>query len=75
MRRTLTLFVLATVLSGCSTLYSALPSRSLIGSGSGMTVEEYAIGRLPGRAAHKACPKAARSATHQAKPSGKSCAR
>ena len=75
MRRTLTLVVLATILSGCSTLYSSLPSRSALGAASGMTVEQYAIGRLPGRPSRTVCSKPAHSPAIQAKTTGKNCTR
>ncbi len=75
MRRSLTLLVLAATLSGCSTLYSSLPSRSALGAASGMTVEQYAIGRLSGRVSRAACPKPAHAPSHQGKPAGKNCAR
>jgi hypothetical protein len=75
MRRSLTLLVLATLLSGCSTLYSSLPNRSAIGAASGMTVEQYAIGRLPGSVSRAACPKPAHTPAHQAKTTRRNCAR
>jgi hypothetical protein len=74
MRRSLTLLVLATLLSGCSTLYSSLPNRSAVGAASGMTVEQYAIGRLPGSVSRAACAKA-HTPAHHAKTIGKSCTR
>jgi len=75
MRRPLTLLVLATLLSGCSTLYSSLPNRSAIGAASGMTVEQYAIGRLPGSVSRAACAKPAHAPARPAKTTGKNCTR
>jgi len=75
MRRSLTLLVFAAMLSGCSTLYSSLPSRSALGAASGMTVEQYAIGRLSGHASRAVCPKPVHTPVHQSKPAGKNCAR
>lgn len=75
MRRSFTLLVFAAMLSGCSTLYGSLPNRSAIGDASGMTVEQYAIGRLAGRASRAACHKPAPAPAHRVKSTGKSCAR
>jgi uncharacterized protein YceK len=74
MRRSLTLLVIATLLSGCSTLYSSLPNRSAIGAASGMTVEQYAVGRLPG-SVPRTCAKPAHAPARPAKTTGKNCTR
>ncbi len=60
MRRTVGILILTTLVTGCSALQGALPSHSgAVEATSGMTVEQYAIGRLGGRSPHAAtCPKA-----------------
>lgn len=74
MCRTLSLLVVVTLLAGCGSLSSALPNRAALGSTSGMTVEQYAIGRLAAPLPSAACPKPAHSA-HGAKKSAKRCSR
>jgi hypothetical protein len=63
MRRMFCALILTTLVTGCSALQGALPSNAGgVGDGSGMTVEQYAIGRLGNRASHMtACPRPARS--------------
>jgi hypothetical protein len=59
MRRTLSALVLTLFVAGCSALQGSLPYRSgAVEDASGMTVEQYAIGRLGARAPRTACPKA-----------------
>jgi hypothetical protein len=61
MRRTLSVLVLTTLVTGCGALHGALPySSAAVEDSSGMTVEQYAIGRLGARTHHAtACPKPA----------------
>jgi len=66
MRRWLSILVLMTLATGCSTLYSALPNRSAVGASSGITVEQYAIGRLKTPASPAHCTRPAHSATGSA---------
>ena len=48
MRRTFCAFVVALLLAGCGTTGSSLPYRgSALDDPMGMTVEQYALGRLP----------------------------
>jgi|HubBroStandDraft_2_1064218.scaffolds.fasta_scaffold887001_2 hypothetical protein len=75
MRRTLSVLLLTTLVAGCSALQGSLPSHS--GSfvdSTGMTVEQYAIGRLA-RPPHAACPKAVRTSQFHAAQRAKACAR
>lgn len=62
MRRCLSLLAILFV-TGCSTLYSALPNRAAVGPTSGMTVEQYAIGRLATPPSRRACQKGNSSAS------------
>jgi hypothetical protein len=73
MRRSFCLLVLAMLVSGCSTLYSALPNHAALGSSSGMTVEQYAIGRLGSPPRRSACPKPAHPAAGHAQKPLKGC--
>jgi hypothetical protein len=58
MRRTLSALILVVMVSGCSALNGALPNRSAtLDDAMGMTVEQYAIGRLPGAHRTPMCPK------------------
>jgi hypothetical protein len=58
MRRTLSALILVVMVSGCSALNGALPNRSAtLDDSMGMTVEQYAIGRLPGAHRTATCPK------------------
>ena len=57
MRRPFCALIFTTLLTGCSALQGALPYNTG-GEGSGMTVEQYAVGRLGNRASHgTACPR------------------
>jgi hypothetical protein len=73
MRRSFSLLVLAMLVTGCSTLYSALPNHSALGSTSGLTVEQYAIGRLGSPLRRTTCPKAAHAAAGHAQKPAKGC--
>ena len=57
MRRPLCILVLTTLLAGCGTLGSSLPYHSGSEDSMGMTVEQYAIGRLPAGHRPSVCPK------------------
>lgn len=73
MCRLLGLFVVAVALAGCSALSNALPSHSAVGAASGMTVEQYALGRLRGPLPRVSCPRPAHPAP--AKKPSRRCAR
>lgn len=76
MRRTLSVLLLTTLVAGCSALQGALPSHS--GSfvdSTGMTVEQYAIGRLARPPHAAACPKAVHTSQSHAAQRAKGCAR
>jgi hypothetical protein len=75
MRRWLSLLVLMTLATGCSTLYSALPNRSAVGATSGMTVEQYAIGHLRTRAASAHCTRPAHAAAGSTATHARRCSR
>lgn len=48
MRRTFSALILVTALSGCGTMGSSLPYHSgSLDDTMGMTIEQYAVGRLP----------------------------
>ena len=48
MRRTFSALILVAVLSGCGTMGSSLPYHSgSVDDSMGMTIEQYAVGRLP----------------------------
>ena len=68
MRRTLGVLILTMLVTGCSALQGALPSHSgALEATSGMTVEQYAIGRLGTRPHHAAtCPKPAHASKSHA---------
>ena len=76
MRRTLSVFILTltTLVSGCGAIQGSLPYISSGGDATGMTVEQYAVGRLGARVAPAACPKPSHHAV-RAQPSVKRCVR
>lgn len=47
MRRTLSALALTILVSGCGTLAGSLPYHPSADDSMGMTVEQYAVGRLP----------------------------
>jgi len=73
MRRCLSLLAIVFG-TGCSTLYSSLPNHTAVGAIGGMTVEQYAIGRLASPPSHRACQKANSAANHGAT-AAKHCSR
>ena len=75
MRRSFSLLALVMLVTGCSTLYSSLPNRSSLGSASGMTVEQYALGRLGSPLRRTACPKPAHATAGHAQKPAKGCAK
>ncbi|MGA8533719.1 MAG: hypothetical protein WB615_06390 [Candidatus Tumulicola sp.] len=77
MRRTFAVLILTMLLTGCGAWHGALPySAAPVEDSSGMTVEQYAIGRLPGKAFHAAvCPKPARGVAVSRRPNAKRCVR
>jgi hypothetical protein len=75
MRRTVGVLILTTLVTGCSALQGALPSHSgAVEATSGMTVEQYAIGRLRARPPHAAtCPTPAHTSKSRAAQPAKRC--
>jgi hypothetical protein len=76
MRRTLGVLILSILATSCSALQGALPSHSGgVEASSGMTVEQYAIGRLARPPHGAACAKPAHAAKSQSSPHAKACPR
>lgn len=66
MRRTLSALILAAALSGCGAVGSSLPYRAgSLDDSMGMTIEQYAVGRLP--AGGRMLARCAKPSEHAAK--------